>query len=210
MAKKPAAPKSVEELVRHALTVAATKPGAKWIGTSAAALFNTKEANHEVALAECTQGESPLLKQVGKAGALTVAGFERIAGELPPEEARAAYDQFREELPDDQVGVVARAMARRLPPGERVAFIQGVIRRTPLAATELTPVLEEAVAAEKAEHEVRLAAAAKRRAAEEAAKHALERAKELIEEQRRNRLDALRREWEIEGGRAAELPAPTP
>ena len=147
MAKKPATPKSTEELVLHALKLAATNPTAKWTGASAAALFSTKEANHEAAIAECTKADSPLLKQVDKGGALTPVGFERIAGELPAEEARTAYDHLREELPDDQVGVVARVMARLVPPGERVEFIQGVIRRTPLAATELTPLLEEAKAA---------------------------------------------------------------
>jgi hypothetical protein len=210
VAKKTAEPKSVEELVRHALKLAATKPNAKWTGTGAAALFNTKEANHEAAVAGCTKAEAPLLKQNGKVGALTAAGFERIASELPPEEARGAYDQLREELPEDQVGTVARAMAKLLAPGERVAFIQGVIRRTPLAATELTPVLEEAVAAEKVEHEARVAAAAQRKAAEDTAKKALERAIELFEERRQNRLEALRREYEAEGGRAADLPAHVP
>jgi hypothetical protein len=209
VAKKAATPKSVEQLVLHALKTAATKPNAKWTGTSAAALFNTKEANHEAAIAECTKPVAPLLKQVDKGGALTAAGFERIAGELPVEEVRGVYDQLRDALPDDQVGAVARVMARRLAPGEQVEFIQGVIRRTPLAATELTSALEEAVAAEKIEHEARIAAAAKRKAAEDAAKQALDRAKELIEERHRNRLDSLRREWEAEGGRADELSAHT-
>lgn len=173
--KKPATPKSVDELVLHALKTAATKPNAKWTGASPAALFNTKEANHEAAIAECTKTDSPLLKQVDKGGALTTAGFERIAGALQPEEVRTVYDQLREALPDDQVGVVARAMAGRLTPGERVEFIQGVIRRTPLAATELTPLLEEAVAATKADHEKRIVEAAKRKAAEDAALQAMER-----------------------------------
>jgi len=209
--KKPAAPKppkSVEELVQHALKTAATKPKANWTGTTAAALFNTKEANHEAAIAECTKTESPLLKQVGKAGVMTAAGFERIAGNLPAEEARTAYDQLREALPDDQIGVVARAMAGRLTPGERVEFIQGVIRRTPLAATELTPLLEEAVAAEKAEHEKRIAEALKRKQTEEASRKALERAIQLLDDRRRSRIDALRRELEAEGERVEEVNLP--
>jgi hypothetical protein len=208
--KAQAAPKSVEELVRHALTLAATNPKAKWAGASAAALFNTKEADHEAAIAACTTGDTPLLKQVGKGGAITAAGFARIAGELPAEEARGAYDLLRDELPDDQVGGAAGALARRLPPGERVEFIQGVIRRTPLAATELTPVLEEAVAAAGAQNEARVAAAAKRKAADDAALAAMERAKQLFAELRRSRLDALKREYEAEGGDPSDLRPPEP
>ena len=208
MAKKPTAPKSVEELVQHALKLAATNPKAKWTGASAAALFNTKEPNHQAAIAECTKPEAPLLKQVDKVGVLTPAGFEKVAGELSAEEARTAYDQLRDELPDDQVGVVARAMAGCLPAGERIAFIQGVIRRTPLAATELTPLLEEAISTEKAENEARIAEAAKRKAAADAALVAMERAKQLFAELRQNRLDALKREYEAEGGDPTDLQMP--
>src|SRR6266540_3247067 len=115
--KAKAAPKLVEELVQHALKLAATNPKAKWTGASAAALFNTKEENHQAAIEECTKADAPLLRKVDKGGALTVAGFEKIAAVLPVEEARGVYDQFRDELPEDQVGVVARAMAGRLAPG---------------------------------------------------------------------------------------------
>ena len=101
---------------------------------------------------------------------------------------------------------VARCVAAGMPAGARAEFIQAAIRRTPLAATELTPLLEEAIKAEKAEHETRIAAAAKRHAAEDAAKKALVRALELFDERRQNRLDAIRREWEAEGQSAAELP----
>lgn len=208
MAKKPATPKSVDELVLHALKTAATKPNAKWTGTTTAALFNTKEANHEAAVAECTKADAPLLKQVDKGGALTAAGFERIASELPPEEARSVYDQLRDTLPDDQVGAVARVMARLLAPGERVGFVEGVIRRTPLAAPELTPVLEEAKAAAAVEHEARIAAAAKRKAEEDAALAALERAKQIVAELRQARLDALKREYQAEGGNPTDLREP--
>lgn len=200
------APKTTEKLVQHALKTAATNPDANWTGKSASALFNTKEDNHQAAIGECTSSTAPLLTQAGTRGKLTAAGFEKIASELSGEEARAAYDRLREELPDEQVGVAARVMARSLDTSERVEFIQGVIRRTPLASTELVPLLEEAVAAEKAESAARIAAAEKRRVAEDAAKAALDRAKELIEERRKNRIDALRREWEAEGENTKDLP----
>jgi hypothetical protein len=100
-------------------------------------------------------------------------------------------------------------VALAVPGAARIDFIQGVIGRTPLAATELTPLLEEAVAAEKAEQDARVAAASKRRAAEESSRKALERALQLLEDRRQSRIDALRRELEAEGERA-QSPGPRP
>jgi hypothetical protein len=197
VAKKAAV--SVGDLVRTALLkVAGATSEVKFIGKDGG-LFVTAAGANKQAIAECLTAEKPLVAVVrteGKAQfvALAPAGFERIASELP----------------DDQVGTVARGIARALPPSARIEFIQGAIRRTPLAAAELTPLLEEAVAAEKAEHETRVAAAERRRNGEEAAKRALERAIQLFEERRQNRLATLRREWEVEGGRVGDLPVHSP
>ncbi|MBY0456225.1 MAG: hypothetical protein K2V38_02690, partial [Gemmataceae bacterium] len=206
--KAPKAPTPASELVLLALKKAATNPKANWTASTAAGLFNTKEANHLAAIEECTNADRPLLKQVGKTGVLTAAGFERVAGDLSDAEATGAYERLAGELPEEQVGALAKAAAGRVRLEKRAEFIQEAIRRTPNAAAELTPVLEEAVAAEKAEQEARLEAARKRAEAERVAQTALRRALDLLEERRQNRLDALRREYEIEGGKASQLPEP--
>ena len=185
----------VEELVRLALLKVAEATGEVKLTGKDGGLFASAAGANKDAIAECLNAENPLLTVVRKEGkaeivALAPAGFDRIARELP----------------EEIVGAVAKGVAAGMPAGARAEFIQAAIRRTPLAATELTPLLEEAVAAEKAEQETRIAAAAKRNAAEDAAKKALVRVLELFDERRQNRLDALRREWEAEGENAAELP----
>ena len=197
-ARKPAAAKptaAVGDLVRLTLLKAAEANGGVKLTGKDGALFATAGAANKDAIAECMNPEKPLLTVVRKEGkaeivALAPAGFERIARELP----------------EEKVGSVAKGVATGLPAGTRAEFIQATISRTPLAAAELTPLLEEAIAAEKAEHETRIAAAAKRKATEEAAKKAMIRALELFDERRKNRLDAIKREWEAEGENAAELP----
>lgn len=193
MAKKTA---SIEDLVRLALLkVAEATTGEVKLTGKDGGLFASAAGANKDAIAECMNAEKPLLAVVRKEGkaeivALAPAGFDRIARELP----------------EEKVGALAKGVALALAPGARAEFIQATIGRTPLAATELTPLLEEAIAAEKAEQEARIAAAAKRKAAEEAAKKALARALELFDERRKNRLDALKREWEAEGERATDLP----
>jgi hypothetical protein len=194
--KKPRAPKppaSVEKLVSHALKTAATKPKANWTGTTGAALFNTKEANHGAAIAECTNPAAPLLKQVGKVGVLTPAGFEKVAAELP-----------------DEVVPLAKAMAAGMTAIERVSFLQGVISRTPAAAAELTPLLDEAAAAKKAELEAATAAKVKQAAAAAVNQAALERALELSKQDLQNEIDAVKRQWEALGQKLSDLPAHKP
>jgi hypothetical protein len=198
VAKTARAKVSTDELVRAALLRAADAGEVKLTGKTEGLFASASGANAD-AIAACKNAEKPLLMVVGKEGktelvALAPAGFERIASDLP----------------EEKVGAVAKRVASALPAAARIDFIQDAIRRTPLAATELTPLLEEAVATEKAESEARVAAATKRRAAEEAAQKALERAMQLFEERRQNRLDALRREWEAEGESASGLPEQKP
>lgn len=178
----------------HALALAATKPGARWLGRSAVALFNEREDNHQAAIKECLNPERPLLTKNGEGGALTAAGFEKVAGGLP----------------EAEVGPLAATVAGGLPPTERAAFLQAVISRTPHAAAELTPVFEQAVAAEKAAHDARVTAATAQKATDDANRAALARAMELIEVRRQNRLDAVRREWVALGEDAAGLPKHPP
>jgi hypothetical protein len=189
-----AAPKSVEALVQHALKLAATKPSAKWTGASAAALFNTKDENHQAAIAECTKPDAPLLKQVGKVGVLTTAGFERIATEMPAEE----------------VASLAKAMAAGMSAVERVAFLPGVISRTSGASAELTPLLEEAVVAKNAELEAQAAEKVKQATTAEANRAALKRALELSAQDFQNEVNALKLQWEALGQKLSALPAHKP
>jgi hypothetical protein len=182
---------SAEELVRGALVKAALAPDAVKLTGKADGLFPSASGANKAAIDECRDPDRPLLAVVGRDGkaelvALSPAGFERIA----------------DQLPDEQVGAVAARVASAAPAAARIDFIQGVLGRTPLAAAELTPLLAEAVAAEKAEQEARVAAAAKRREAEERSRQALERAMQLLESRRRSRVEALRRELAAEGERA--------
>jgi hypothetical protein len=193
VAKTARAKVSTDELVRAALLKVAEGGEVKLTGKTDGLFTSTSGANKD-AIAACKDAAKPLLKVVGKDGkvervTLAPAGFERIAGDLSHE----------------KVGAVAKRVAYAVPAAGRIDFIQDTIRRTPLAAPELTPLLEEAITAEKAEQEARIAAAEKRRAAEEAAKKALERAMQLFEARRQNRLDAIKREWEAEGESASDL-----
>jgi hypothetical protein len=205
MAKAKAAA-SVDELVRSALLKAANANAEVKLSGKGEGLFPTLSGANKEAVAECLNAQTPLLSVTRMEGkgqfvVLAPAGFLRIAGELA----------------DGQVGVAAKGVASALPAGERIGFLQDVLRTTPLAAAELTPLLEEAVTAERVEHEARVASATKRRAAEQASLRALDRAKELIHQARQNRLDALKREWAAAGAdptnlehepRMKEIPAP--
>jgi hypothetical protein len=187
----------VGDLVRNALLKAADSPDAvKLTGKTDGLFASTAGANKE-AIEECKNADKPLLAVVGKEGkaelvSLAPAGFERIASDIP----------------EEKVGAVAKRVASAIPAAARIEFIQDTLRRTPLTAPELTPLLEEAVAAEKAEQEARIAAAAKRKQTEEASRKALERAIQLLEDRRQSRVNALRRELEAEGEQAEEVVLP--
>ncbi len=191
-APKPA--RTVEELVARALKLAATNPDAKWSAKNDKALFNSNEQNTEAAMKLCLDADRPLLTQSGTGGALTAAGFESVAADMPA----------------DDVGTLAKNIAVRLPLAEREAFISGVIGRSGNAAPELTELLAEAVSAAKAEAEAKVIADAKWKKANDEAQAALARAKALLEESVRNRRDALRRQYEALGGDPDDLPEPQP
>jgi hypothetical protein len=191
VAKAKAAPKSVAELVAHALKTAATKPGAKWTGTTAAALFSTKEDLSGPAQAECTKQGAELLRQVGKGGALTAAGFARIAPELP----------------EAEIGAIALRCVEGQSAAQRYEFLSAAISRFPNAAAELTPALEAAATAKEAESAAEIEAAAKRAAAREANLKALDRAREVLLRDRASEVSAVRKLWEALGESATDLPA---
>jgi hypothetical protein len=188
---------SVGDLVRNALLKVAEATDAVKLTAKTDALFASAAGANKNAIAECLKADKPLLAVVGKEGkvdlvALAPAGFERIASDIP----------------EEKLGQVAKRVASSISAAARIEFIQEALRRTPLTAPELTPLLEEAVAAEKAAQEERIAAAAKRQQMEEASRNALERAIQLLEDRRQSRINALRRELEVEGERAEEVLLP--
>jgi hypothetical protein len=157
-------------------------------------MFNTKEENTPAAIAVCLDEKRPLLTQTKTGGALTDAGFEQVASTLTPEEL----------VP------VVKASAEGMAAADRVTFLQGTISRTPAAAAELTPLLEEAVAAKATELEKEVADAAKRAAADAATRAALERVLELSKKDLQNQIDAIKRQWEALGQKLSDLPAHAP
>jgi hypothetical protein len=192
--KAPAAPKPVEELILHALKLAATNPKAKWLGKSPAALFNEKDENHKAAMEAATAGETPLLRKAGAGGSLTAAGFERVASALP----------------EAEVAPLLKVMAADMPAAERVGFLQGAISRNRNIAAELEPLLQEAVAQKQAALEAESAAKVKQAAVAAANLAALKRAAELAEQDIQYELEAVKRLWVALGQKLGDLPAHEP
>jgi hypothetical protein len=190
VAKKPD-PAAINTLVTNALVTLATADGKRRLVTAKGGehppLFGSNSGANKDAIARCKSEDRPLVRIVGKGKTesveLTAAGFELI---LP-------------QLPEEKVGAVARPLAESLPLTERIAFLNEIVRRTPLASAELLSVLEAAIAAEKAATDEQAAAAAKRRKQEEEALAAMERWKELAGERKKQRVEALKRELAAEG-----------
>jgi hypothetical protein len=198
MAAKKAAGPSADELVSQALVRLATADGPLRITGKGdpPALFASAGGASKEAIARLKDGG--LVREVGTGKAapveLTAAGFRHVLAQLPA----------------DQIGGAALRIAESVPAAERVEFLNDVVRRTPEAAAELLPVLESAVAAERAEAEARITAAAKRREQEEANRKAMERWLELSEQRHQQRIDALQRELEAEGATPPPAVAPPP
>ena len=189
---------SVESLVNEALRKLATADGPmKLTGKGdPPALFASAAGTNKDAVAQLTDASNPLLRTAGKNDPvkLTAAGFARA---LPT-------------IPEERVGPLAKDLATDIPTAAaRIAFLQQIVDRTPLATAELLPVLEEAAAAERAETEARLASSKKHRDAEEASRKAIVRWLEVQDERRKDRIAALLKELEIEGAKA-DPPRPSP
>lgn len=204
MAKKPAV--DTDTLVTEALLkVAAADTPPRLAGKGdTPALFPGKTGVNKTVLDALLTASGPLVSVSGKgadeAVRLTRSGFERVAGQLP----------------EDRVGAVAKALAAGLPTAERVAFLQDVVSRNPVAAAELQGEYESAVAAEKAEAEARLKESEARRAREERAKQAMVRWLELDGQRKQQRISTLLAELRAEGwvesagGTAPVAPLPPP
>lgn len=201
MAKKQAGP-SVEELVSQALLKLAAADGPLKLSGKGAppALFASAAGAAKEAIARLQEGPEPLIAPAGTGKAppvrLTPAGFRRIAPQVP----------------EERIGTLAKELAAGLPVAERVEFLNEIIGRTPPAAAELLPVYEAAVAAEAAEAEARLTAAARKRERDEASRAAVVRWLELSAKRQQDRIDALLKElaaegWRAEGAAPAAAPA---
>lgn len=201
MAKKPAAPPdpaAVAQQVTKALLTLAAGPARLTGKGEPAAVFTSATAAVKEAIAQLTAADAPLVEPV-----------DATKG-APVRLTRAGFDAVLPYLPEDQVAPAAKAVVAQLGLDDRVALVRGVLSRTPAAAVELNAVLEEATAALAAETEAKVAAAKARRARAEIEEAAIARAAELLRGYQAARLDALRREYEAEGGRAADLPVATP
>jgi hypothetical protein len=142
----------------------------------------------------CTGRVPPLVTVDGTAKKaivrLTAAGFNLIADAIPGE----------------LVGPRAKEIAERLPAAERIDFLQSVVARAPIATAELLPVLEAAVAEERAEREAESARQSKRVAAETASLAALERWKATLATRRQDEIAALHRQLAALGGNPEKRP----
>ncbi|MDB5309686.1 MAG: hypothetical protein JWO38_3888 [Gemmataceae bacterium] len=194
MAVKKASGPSVDEVVTQAIVKVATSPTPLRLSGKGdpPAVFASSAGVNKEAMARCLAETDPLLRVVGAAKTgpvqLTPAGFRKAISQIP----------------EDRIGHVAREIASGLPPETRAEFLNEVIGRSPAAAAEIIPLYEEAVAAEKAAAEAHVAAAAKKKQAEVETLRAVQRWKDLVEQRRRQRVEALRKELEAEG----EMPPP--
>ncbi|HJZ56004.1 MAG TPA: hypothetical protein VKE74_13640 [Gemmataceae bacterium] len=192
--KKPPGP-SVDELIIRALVTIATAEGTVRLSGKGdhSPVFTSTAGGAREAIARLKDDDPPLAKITGKGKTesvhLTAAGFQHALPHIPAE----------------KVGPVAKSLAAELPAAAAVEFLNGVVRRTPDAAPELLPILEEALAAEKAEADARAAEAARRRETEEASRKAIAQWLTLLEQRQQQRIDALTRELLAEGGKVPEL-----
>lgn len=189
-------PAAIEKLVLAALIKAAEAPAeVKLSGQptdGVTSLFPSAAGANKPALERVMKGEPPLLRVTRKEGKaefvqLTRAGFELVRAHIAPE----------------RIGVIVRPIAGELPPAERAEFLNEIIGRTPDAAPELVEELRLAVEAEKAELEARVRETVRRREREERINRALEQARQVMEQLRLARVDALRKQLEAEGETAA-------
>jgi hypothetical protein len=174
---------SDDEVLKNGLLAIATADGPRRLTGKGAppAVFGGTAADKR-AIAICQADENPLVVATGSGKnpivTLTAAGFGRIA----------------DTLPEEKVGAVAKGVAEGLPVAERIAFLQGVVARSPVATADLLPLLEAAVAAEKQEREAEAARLEKRRKAEAASLEALERWKAVLQARRQDEIAWVKRQ----------------
>ena len=200
----------IDKAVREALLKVATsdtpfKLSGKATPTTHPGLFASTAGANKPAIEQIQAADDPLLAEDKKdkkvCVRLTAAGFQKV---LP-------------ELPEEKIGEAAKQVAEGLPLTDRVEFLNEIIGRTPLAASELLPLVEKATTELKEAEDAKVETARKRREAQDASLKAVERWKELVQEQRKIKVEGLKRQLEVEGvkpdsgaGGAVELPGRMP
>jgi hypothetical protein len=184
----------VDALVKQSLHKIANANGpVRFTGKSEDAVFPTASGVNKETIARLKDESQPLVTVNGSGKAatveLTTAGFERIASELP----------------EEILVKVASGLSSRLAPTPRVMYLQELVRRTPQVVVGLVQLLESATSAEKVETDVRLKETKKQRESEAASLAALEQWKLILQDRKKQRIDALQQELAAEG---AEVEVP--
>jgi len=184
----------IDSIVLQSLLKIANAPGPlRLSGKGEDVVFTSTAGANKEAIIRLKDAGLPLVIEIGNGKAVTVgltpAGFERIAAQLSLE----------------KIATVAEGLSNQLSPSERVMFLQGLVNKSPQAVSALVPLLEKAATAEKIATEARLREAENQRAAEAATLEALERWKALLQQRKKLRVDALRKELAIEGVEEEEL-----
>jgi len=182
-----------DDLVKQALLKIAMADGlVRLSGKGEDAVFSSTAGANKEAIARLKNETQPLIVERGEGKAQTVAitpvGFERVADAIPSE----------------KVVAVVSGLAGNLAPSARVTFLQELVRKTPQVISGLVPLLEAAMTAEKTASETRAKEAEKQRATEAASLAALEQWKLLLQERKRQRIEALKQELEAEGAEPEE------
>jgi len=177
-----------DDLVKQALLKIALADGpVRLSGKGEDAVFSSTAGANKEAIARLKEEGQPLIVERGEGKAQTVAltpaGFERVVDAIPAE----------------KVVSVVSGLADNLGPSARVTFLQELVRKTPQVISGLVPLLEAAMTAEKTASETRAKEAEKQRATEAASLAALEQWKLLLQERKRQRIDALKQELAAEG-----------
>lgn len=190
---------ATDNLVHQALLkIALSEAPLRLTGKGEDAIFASASAASKAAMAVLKAERQPLIVEGGTGKnlsvSLTQAGFERI----------------REAIPAEKLLPVVERFGRELPPPERVSFLQWLIQRQPEACAPLLPLLEEALAAERADIDRQTRARAQERAAENATLAALKRWETLLIERKRQRARFLKQQLQAEGVEEELVESPPP
>lgn len=179
---------NVDDLVKQALLkIALAESPLRLSGKGDGFVFSGSTAPIKEAIARLKNETQPLIVEDGSGKAATIA--------LTP----AGLEQIVEVIPEASFVNAISRFAERLPPAARVLFLQDLVRKNPLSVAGMVSLMEKAVAAEKIELATHAKEVEKQRAAEAASLAALERWKQLLEERKKQRIEALQRELQAEG-----------
>ena len=193
MAKKAAV--SITELIRAALLKVASAMEDVKLADKDAGAFTSASVTNKDAIAECLNAEKPLARGCadGRQGEVRGAHGSRFRahrGRIAGGSDRSGREGNRERA--------STRCASRAHSG--CAFVELPLRRRNSHQLKWLLPRRRLPNTKRGSRRLR-----NKKLSEEAAKKALERAIQLFEERRQNRLAALKREWEAEGANAADL-----